>query len=218
MRIDLIPVLTASKAIARAKVTGKLSLVAVARLNMLNYYIKFSKEQIDAGVEEYKDTYQLLVNKFNNLVYGCPDTICDIDGDNYVYVGTTIKNPYNPTSPNSAPTPEPEPTNAPPTIDNHTITVENNVTTTLTLDMFITGANYNDPDGDLLDAVRIDKIYSNNLGVFYVEDIPVVEGQIITREQIEANNFYHVGSEVTTIQRDGFEFSVRDEGSQTWVN
>ena len=220
MRLTIMAATSAAKAINRARVTGKFSLVPVAKLNLFTYFMEFAKKQMDSGKEEYRDKYQLMVSKFNSLVNGCPDFICNIreaDCSSGQYESNSIvRNPYNPTPPPVV-TPEPE-ENLPPTIDDNTITVENGVTTTLTLAMFTTDARYSDPEGDLLDAIRIDKIYSNNLGLFYVDGISLSEGQIITREQLEAGVFTHVGATVESIQKDGFEFSVRDEGSQTWVN
>lgn len=216
MRLNITAVVTAAKEINKARVTGKISLVAVAKVNLLNYYIEFADEQIALGREEYKEKRKILVEKYNRLVFSCPDIICNIDGP-YTYIGV-INNPYKPQVPSTPVVVEPEPVNLPPTIDDNTITVDNNVTTTLSLAMFTTDARYSDPEGDLLDAIRVDLIYSNNLGTFYVDGIELTKGQIITREQLEAGAFTHVGANVTTIQKDGFEFSVRDEGSQIWVN
>jgi hypothetical protein len=109
--------------------------------------------------------------------------------------------------------------NMPATIGDNTITVDNNVTTVLSLDMFTsqTTPPYNDPENDLIDAIRIDRIHGTNQGVFYVNGVEIVEGQIITREQLANNEFTHIGADINTIQTDGFEFSARDEGSGIWV-
>lgn len=220
MRLTIMAATSAAKAINKARITGKFSLVPVAKLNLFTYFMEFTKSERDSGKEEYKDKYQAVVNKFNKLVDRCPDYICNIreaSCSTSQYESTVnVSNPYNPIAP-----PAPEPAlveNLPPTIDDNTITVNNNTTTILDLSMFTTGAQYSDPEGDVLNAIRIDKIYSNNLGIFYVDGIELTEGQIITREQLNANSFTHVGGEITTIQKDGFEFSVRDEGSLIWVN
>lgn len=210
---------SASRAINRARVTGRLSLVAVAKLNLLVYYMEFALAEMALGIEEYKDKYQLLLDKFNNLVNNCPDTICNIreaDCNSGEYESTTtVSNPYNP-QPIPAPVVEPEILNLPPTILDNSILVDNNVTTTLTIGMFT--SVYTDPENDLLDAIRIDKIHSTNMGIFYVSGIELQELQIITREQIEANLFTHVGADIDVINTDSFDFSARDEGSQIWVN
>ena len=213
--INISAVLTANKHINKARVTGKLTMAPTARINLLEYYMRFALEQIGLGKEEFKDIYQKLSQSYFNYTFDCSEVLCSTNSDSYAFIGT-ITNPYNPTPP-SIVIPEPE-DNQPPTIDDNTITVENGVTTILTLAMFTTDARYSDPEGDLLDAIRIDKIYSNNLGLFYVDGILLSEGQIITREQLDTGVFTHEGANVTTIQKDGFEFSVRDEGSQIWIN
>lgn len=219
MRLKIMAATSVAKAINKARTTGRLSLVAAAKLNLLAYYMEFALAEIALGREIYKDKYELLVSKFNSLVNTCPDTICNIrasDCSSGTYESTAIvRNPYNPQAP-PAPVVEPVDENLPPTIADNSILVENNITTTLTIDMFT--SVYSDPENDLLDAIRIDKIHSTNLGIFYVSGIELQELQIITREQIEANLFTHVGADISIINTDSFEFSARDEGSQTWVN
>ena len=106
------------------------------------------------------------------------------------------------------------------TIGDNTIYVDNRAETVFTLAMFTTElvAPYNDPEGDLIDAIRIDDISGDNLGVFYLSGVPLDVGDIITREQINAGNFTHTGPDQDTINSDVFEFSARDEGSGIWVN
>ena len=77
---------------------------------------------------------------------------------------------------------------------------------------------YNDPEGDLIDAIRIDEISTANLGQFLYNNIPVTAGQIITREDIAAGLFTHVAANQDDIYGDVFDFSARDEGSQQWVS
>lgn len=219
MRQQIIAALSASKQISKARVSGKFSFVPITKLNLLNYYIIFAKEQIDLGIEEYKDKYQELVQRSNNLIFNCSEELCGIREDidstgEFTNTNTTISNPYNPIAP-STPPPEPPIENEPATIDDKSIEVNNNVTTTLTLAMFT--SVYSDPEGDLIDAIRIDDIHSTNQGTFYVGGIEVVEGQIITREQLIADDFTHVGPDIQTIATDSFIFSARDEGSGIWV-
>lgn len=106
--------------------------------------------------------------------------------------------------------------NEPATIGDHSMTVDNNVITVLTMAMFL--ETYSDPEGDLLDAIRIDSIQTTNTGTFYLDGIPIIEGQIILREDIELNKFTHTGVTIETIATDSFAFSVRDEGSGIWVS
>ena len=109
--------------------------------------------------------------------------------------------------------------NQPATIGDNAIITTNRVTTTLTLTMFTSGLTppYNDPEGDLIDAIRIDEISTANSGVFKLNAVDVITGQIITREDIDAGFFTHVGADVSTIETDAINFSARDEGSLIWV-
>ncbi len=105
-------------------------------------------------------------------------------------------------------------------IGDNTIYASNRSTTILTLFMFTGGLTppYNDPEGDLIDAIKIIDISGANTGTYYVNGAPIVEGQIITREEIEAGLFTHVGPDQDAISSDTFQFQARDEGSQIWVD
>jgi len=85
--------------------------------------------------------------------------------------------------------------------------------------MFTTGttAPYSDAEGDLLDAIRIDEISAENVGEFQIDGAAIVVNDIITREQINAGDFKHIGPDQDTVSSDVFCFSARDEGSLTWV-
>jgi hypothetical protein len=110
--------------------------------------------------------------------------------------------------------------NMPATIGDYDMEVDKNTTTPLTLEMFVsqTTPPYNDPEDDLIDAIRIDRLHSTNKGVFAFDGVSVVNGQIITREEIEAGRFTHISFNGEGVATDGFEFSARDEGSGIWVN
>ena len=92
--------------------------------------------------------------------------------------------------------------------------------TILTLAMFTGGLAppYNDPENDLLDAIRIDEISEANKGTFYINGVAIQEGDIITREEMAANLFVHKAAQIGDITSDVFEFSARDEGSKIWIN
>jgi len=109
--------------------------------------------------------------------------------------------------------------NATPVVGDNTIYVSNRVETILTLAMFTTGttAPYSDAEGDLLDAIRIDEISAENVGEFQIDGAAIVVNDIITREQINAGDFKHIGPDQDTVSSDVFCFSARDEGSLTWV-
>jgi len=113
-----------------------------------------------------------------------------------------------------------EAANLPPTLGDGSVYTDNRITTVLTLAMFTTllAPPYNDPEGDLIDALRIDSISGSNQGVFYLNSIPITAGLVITREQLSANLFTHMGPNIDSVATDFFTFSARDEGSLIWVN
>lgn len=112
-----------------------------------------------------------------------------------------------------------KPGNSPATLGDNIIYVDNRVTTVLTLAMFTTllSPPYNDPDGDLIDAIRIDSIAGTNTGAFYYNGIEIGEGTILTREELALNLFTHIGPDTNSLASDIFTFSARDEGSLVWV-
>lgn len=109
---------------------------------------------------------------------------------------------------------------APQDIGDNTLYVDNRAITIITLEMVTSGLTlpYNDPEGDLLDAIRIIDISNANTGVYTVNSVPIVENQIITREEIEAGLFVHTGPDEDSISSDVFQFQGRDEGSKIWVD
>jgi len=109
--------------------------------------------------------------------------------------------------------------NQPPTIGDNTVYAANRAVTVLTLAMFTSDLQppYNDPEADLIDAIRLDEISQANLGVFQLNGVDVVEGQIITREDINAGLFTHNAPNQDALSSDNFSFSARDEGSLVWV-
>ena len=112
-----------------------------------------------------------------------------------------------------------EAVNAVAVIGDNTIYPANRVETILTLAMFTTDTTlaYSDAEGDLLDAIRIVEISLENQGIYYIEGVAISVGDVITREQMNAGNFKHVGPDSNSISSDVFEFEGRDEGSLTWV-
>lgn len=109
--------------------------------------------------------------------------------------------------------------NQPATIGDITLYRDNRETTIITLSMLTSQLTppYNDPEGDLIDAIRIDEVSTANTGVFYFNGSPVQEGDIIFREDINNELFYHEGPDQDTINSDTINFSARDEGSKIWV-
>ena len=110
--------------------------------------------------------------------------------------------------------------NQPATVGDRTQVVDNRTTTVLTVADFTTRAiaPYFDPEGNELDAIRIDSIGGNNKGVLYYLDTPVVEGQIVTKSELESGALYHVSVDSDAIATDSYTMSVRDTGSMIWVS
>jgi hypothetical protein len=101
-----------------------------------------------------------------------------------------------------------------------TLYVQHGVTTILTLDMFTNQliAPYNDPEGDLIDAIRIIDVSNANEGQYLYNGIALVDGQIITREELNSGAFTHVGADAESVRSDTLEFEARDTGSLIWVS
>ena len=81
--------------------------------------------------------------------------------------------------------------NLPATVGDNTIYSANRIETVLTLEMFTSqlAPPYNDPENDLIDAIRIDDISGANQGQYLLSGTPVAPGNIITREQLQAGLF-----------------------------
>jgi hypothetical protein len=79
-------------------------------------------------------------------------------------------------------------------------------------------APYFDPEGNDLDAIRINEVSSANTGKYYFFDSEIIAGQIITNAQLSAGAFYHVSADQNALSSDTFRASVRDTGSMIWVD
>lgn len=109
--------------------------------------------------------------------------------------------------------------NSPATTGDYVTTVENNVITVLVSSFFTdTNPAYSDPESDPLDAIRIDRVSSSNLGEFLYLGVPVSDGQIITKAELDAGDFVHDGANQDAISTDNLDFSLRDSGSLIWVS
>lgn len=212
MKLDVITATSVARGVNKAMLTGNFSLLAVAKLSMLARYSELVKEDVEK--------YKIFTRRINKFINNNPLTICNILESSCAtgeYITSKeVRNPYKPLAPITAPEPEPEPSNLPASIDDHTITVDENLTTVLDINMFL--GIYSDPENDALDAIRIDKIHSTNTGLFYLDGVEIYKGLIITRQQIEQELLVHIGTEVTDVQTDSFDFSARDEVNGTWVN
>lgn len=111
-------------------------------------------------------------------------------------------------------------TNQPATVGDRAQYSDNRATTVFTVADFTVNAiaPYFDPEGNDLDAIRIDEVSDANTGVYYFFDAEVTVGQVITNAEIAAGAFYHVAADQNEISTDTFEASVRDTGSMIWVS
>ena len=111
-------------------------------------------------------------------------------------------------------------TNQPATVGDRAQYSGNRATTVFSSADFTTQpiAPYFDPEGNDLDAIRIDEVSTANAGTYFYFGSAVVEGQIITKDELDAGAFYHVGQDANGISTDSFNASVRDSVNMTWVS
>ena len=111
-------------------------------------------------------------------------------------------------------------TNQPATVGDRAQYSENRATTIFSSADFTTQpiAPYFDPEGNDLDAIRIDEISTANTGVYYYFGSVLTEGQVITKAELDAGAFYHIGQDANGISTDSFNASVRDNVNMTWVS
>ena len=110
--------------------------------------------------------------------------------------------------------------NEAPTVGDTTLFTDNRTTRVFTVADFTTSAipQYTDPEGDGLDAIRIDSISNTNTGEYLYFGTAVVVNQVITAADIAAGAFTYVSPDVNSIKTDVIEVSVRDTGNMTWVS
>lgn len=196
--------------------------VRIDRTDLDTGSLKYVSNGSSVILGENASNLTLLASDLNNLSFYTDDTsqtshqisISAIDKDRFgkLWVSNIATLTMSKTAINNV-------GNQPATIGDNAIKVGNQITTTLTLSMFTSGLTppYNDPEADLIDAIRIDEISTANVGEFRYDGSPIVEGQIITREDLQAGLFTHVGASSNDIETDSFNFSARDEGSGIWV-
>jgi hypothetical protein len=87
-----------------------------------------------------------------------------------------------------------------------------------TINDFTTNLNppYQDPEGDSLDAIRIDVLATN--GVMQLNGVPVTQGQIISAANINAGLLVFVSPNQNAAATSNAEFSARDTGSLIFVS
>lgn len=198
------------------------------------FQVRINRTNLDGGLLYYEDgtdsvylpqdasSITILASDISNLYYFTDDeiqtshglTVSVIDKDRFgnLWVSNTVTMTVDKTGQGTD-------GNLPATIGDQAIKVGNQTITTLTLAMFTSGLTppYNDPEADLIDAIRIDEISTANVGEFRYNGTPLITGQIITREELEAGLFTHAGANSNDIETDSFNFSARDEGSGIWI-
>jgi len=109
--------------------------------------------------------------------------------------------------------------NQPASVGDISLYPDNRVDTVITLTMLTSqlAPPYNDPEGDALDAIRIDEISTANLGSYFYNGSLIFEGLIIPSADILADLLEHRAADQDAISSDVFNFSVRDSGSLIWV-
>lgn len=102
---------------------------------------------------------------------------------------------------------------APSAVGNNTIAVSNRAVTILTLAMFttLTTPAYADPEGDPVDALRVDTLPVD--GVLKLNGVLVLLGDIISAADINLNLFTYESPDQDALDTDDFQFSLRDTGS-----
>jgi len=75
---------------------------------------------------------------------------------------------------------------------------------------------YVDPEGDSLDAIRVDTLPAT--GTLQLSGVNVTANDIIDAADINAGNFVYVAPDQDGSASNSFNFSARDAGSLQWVN
>lgn len=106
--------------------------------------------------------------------------------------------------------------NLPGNIEDINIPGQNREVRPLTVDYF--DNKFTDPENDELHSIRIDYIPSANNGEYIYNSLPIYEGLIIDRVDLEAGLLVYEAPDTDDANLDFFEFSARDSGSLIWVN
>lgn len=110
--------------------------------------------------------------------------------------------------------------NSPATIGDYTEVIAHGISKPITLASVTSSLSppYNDPEGDLIDAIRIVEISTANKGVITFNGNPVVVNQVITREDLDIGLLVYNAFSYEDVWADVFRFQARDEGSLKWVD
>ena len=110
--------------------------------------------------------------------------------------------------------------NEAPTIGDLTLYADNRSTVTITIENILYNASpeYSDPEGNQLDAIRVDAIASSNAGVYYYYGTEIEVGAIISYNDLVAGAFTYSAPNLNSIQTDVIEVSIRDTVNLEWVS
>jgi len=103
-------------------------------------------------------------------------------------------------------------------LGDRTISLDNRETFTYTVNDFtvLLVPEYLDPEGDPLDAIRVDSLPST--GTLLYNGNAATIGQVVTVADLAADKLTYVSPDSNTSAATEFDFSARDTGSLTWIN
>jgi len=110
--------------------------------------------------------------------------------------------------------------NEPPTIGDLALYADNRATITITIADILYNASpeYSDPEGNQLDAIRIDAIGSSNAGRYLYYGAEIEVNAIISYNDIVGGAFTYSAADINSIQTDVIEVSIRDTVNLEWVS
>lgn len=110
--------------------------------------------------------------------------------------------------------------NEAPTIGDLTLYADNRAIVTITVNDILYNADpsYSDPEGNQLDAIRIDVISTSNAGTYYYYGTEITVNAIITYDDLVAGAFTYSAPDLNSIQTDIIEVSIRDTVNLEWVS
>ena len=96
------------------------------------------------------------------------------------------------------------------------IDTDKGVVTPITVEMI--NASYNDLEGDPWIEVKVDSISPDNTGEFRVNEIPIFVDIVVSRADIVAGLFTHLGADAEDFKTDSISISVRDKVDGPWIS
>jgi hypothetical protein len=180
----------------------------IKQILSLDYLALYYFEMASACLHEDKDYIR---EKFNTKKIFCCIQSLGIDVG---IIETLIKQNMGTFTINSAPYVN----QAPSSVGDYELDVNNRAVTPLNLAMFttLTTPAYADPEGDAVKEVRIDTLPQD--GVLKLSGAPVSPGTVILVADINAGNLVYDSPLQDTFDTDSFDFSLSDVGSGEFTN